>query len=285
MICQRPPWRRKRLNVNASYMKKSLFFSFLFILTTFAALGQDVGKWRAGSALTLTGKVYTLSCFISGPNEEWTYSEKLNMLGLLKEGQQWITKQALQYGITVDFDDNGNFGLKKDIKFPYIPIGTASGNEPVDWVSKVLYKIGYKSTLDLADMVKRNTLADNLQVIIFVKGRGNGYAMASSSEMDKELYFVEGVVLYEKYNEGEKLAASSIAHEILHLYGAWDFYQTFCQTAENEKRARALFPNSIMLRTSYNIGELNIDKLTAWLIGWNNKPEKWYNTLKGNCNN
>ena len=237
-------------------------------------------KWRAGSALILKGKVYTLSCFISGPEDEWAYQEKLNMLALLKEGQDWIQKQALKNHCSVDFSEGGNFGMKEDIKLPYIERGTASGNESVDWVSKVLYKVGYKSTLELVNWVKHNTSCENLQVIIFVKGQGNGYAMAYGDEMDKERYFVEGAVLYEKYNGGEKLAASSIAHEILHLYGAWDLYKTFSQSEENEKRAKKLFPNSIMLRTSYNINELIVDELTAWLIGWNTKPEEWYESFR-----
>jgi len=237
--------------------------------------GQDVGKWRAGSASQLTGKVYNLACFVSGPNDEWTYDEKLNIYKLLKESQSWIQKQAQKYNCAVAFE-GGNYGLKEDIKLPYIERGTASGKESTDWVSKVLYKVGYKSTLDLYKWVKAYTSCENLQVIIFVKGEGNGYAMACSTEMDKEKYFVEGAVLYEKYNGGGKLAASSIAHEVMHLYGAWDLYKTFSQTQDREDKARQLFPNSIMLRTSYDADELEVDALTAWLIGWNKEPKDWY---------
>ena len=239
-----------------------------------------VDESRDGSASKLKGKVYTLSCFVSGNDDEWSDKEKTKMLDLLEESQRWIRKQALKYKVTVDFNESGNFGLDKDIKFQEIVRGTASGNEPVDWVSKVLYKVGYKSTLDLVKWVENNTDAENIQVIIFVKGRGNGYAMASNSRMDKEKYFVEGAVLYEKYNDGKELASSSIAHEILHLYGAWDFYKAFNQTEANEERAKKLYPNSIMLRTSYNIDELNVDEITAWLIGWNNNPEPWFESFR-----
>jgi hypothetical protein len=252
----------------------------ILLLSNFALHAQNIEKWRAGSAYKLSGKIYTLSCFVSGPNEEWTYNEKLEMLDLLKEGQKWISAQALKNSISVEFNESGSFGLNKDIKLSRIERGTASGNESVDWVSKVFYTIGYKSIFDFDSWIKKNTKADNYQVIIFVKGKGNGYAMAYSTEMKKDKFYVEGAVLYEKYNGGTKLASSSIAHEILHLYGAWDLYKTFNQTEGNEERARALFPNSIMLRTSYNINELNIDNLTAWLIGWNNNPKEWYETFR-----
>ena len=250
-------------------------------LVAYQSAAQSVGKWRAGSASELIGNVYTLNCFISeeGGNT-WTPEEKQQVLEKQREAFAWIKQQALAYQVDVNFDANGNFGLKEDIKMPVVERGTASGKEPVDWVSRVLYKVGYKSTQDFVKWVEKNTNTKQIQVIIYAKGKGNGYAMASSTEMNKELYFVEGAILYEKYNNGGDLAASSIAHEILHLYGAWDLYKTFSQSAENEKRARERFPNSIMLRTSYKINELEIDELSAWLIGWNKSSKKWYETFR-----
>jgi hypothetical protein len=113
-----------------------------------------------------------------------------------------------------------------------------------------------------------------------MKGKGNGYAMPFSSNMNSEKHFVEGAILYEKYLGNGDLASSSIAHEILHLYGSWDLYKTFAQTQDREDKARKLFPNSVMLRTSYNIKELNIDEVSQWLIGWNDSPKDWYEWFK-----
>ena len=104
-------------------------------------------------------------------------------------------------------------------------------------------------------------------VLILANKAGNGYAIQYSYEMDKNLYFLERTILYQKYLNDSELASSSIAHEILHLFGAWDLYETFEQTKDREVKARELFPDDIMLQTSYNINELNIDKLTAWLTG------------------
>lgn len=261
-------------------MKKQLVLFSFFL--PFAIQAQNIDKWRAGSAKTLTGKIYTLSCFVSGPGSEWTYNEKVEMLDSVKACQAWLKNQALKYNVNVDFEQSGNFGLDKDIKLASIERGTASGNESVDWVAKVFGKLGYKTPLDFDGWIKSNTTANNYNVIIFVKGEGNGYAMAYSTDMAslKDKFYVEGSVLYEQYNGGGKLASSSIAHETLHVYAAWDLYQTFSQSASNEQRAKELFPNSVMLRTAYDINELEIDPLTAWLIGWNKYPEKWYESFR-----
>ena len=260
-----------------SIYSKALFF--ILLLSPSPGYGQDIGKWRAGSARKLDNSVYTVSCFISDSSGEWSYEEKFSILNKVTEATKWINQQAAKYNINIHFR-NGSFGLTTDIKLPQIERGTASGNERVDLVSIVLAKIGYKSPIDLYNWVITNTKCENVEVILFAKGQGNGYSMAYSSDMSKALYFVEGAVLYEKYWNDYELASSSIVHEILHLYGAWDLYKTFQQSQENENRARKFFPDSIMLRTSFNIDELNIDEVTAWLIGWNNAPKDWYELFR-----
>lgn len=259
-------------------MKTLSTFLFLIIIHSSNIHAQATNKWRAGSAYKLEGKIYTLSCFVSNANNKWTYEEKLVVLKKLNESTQWLSEQASSLEIALSFE-NGNFGLKNDIKME-IASGTASGNEEVDLITKVLLKIGYKRPIDLYDWVKKNTICKNVQVIIFMKGKGNGYAMPFSNDMNLEKHFVEGAILYEKYLGNGDLAPSSIAHEILHLYGGWDLYKTFAQTQDREDKARKLFPNSVMLRTSYNIKELNIDEVSQWLIGWNDSPKDWYEWFK-----
>ena len=262
-------------------------FWFLFVIVLCFCIvfpqdvfGQSVGKWRSGSAQQLVGNVYTLICFVSGPDDVWSFTEKQEIMKKIDNSQLWLQQQAQRYGVDVNFEERGQYGLEADIKLPTITRGTASGTEPVDWVSKTLYAIGYTSTQQFVDWVAKHTKTQNSHVLIFVKGKGNGYAMPSSTEMDRELYFLEGAVLYEQFPNGYELPASAIAHEVLHLYGAWDLYQTFQQSAENEKRARKKFPDSIMLRTSYYIDELEVDELSAWRVGWNQQPKNWYSSFE-----
>ena len=103
-----------------------------------------------------------------------------------------------------------------------------------------------------------------------------------TEEANEQLYFMEGATLYEKQSNGYTLTSSAIAHEILHLFGGWDLYATFEQTQDREDKARQMFPNSVMLRTSSNINELSVDEVTAWLIGWNDDAKPWYGWFKPN---
>jgi len=245
----------------------------LFLVVSLNCFCQSNDKWRAGSAYSLNGKTYVLTIFIS--ETDWDYKEKLKLYDKVKEAQNWLISQAKTYKKTIEFS-GGNFGLNKTIIVDNIVSGTGSGKEPVDLVSKILKKVGYSSNLQFVDWVKKNTDCTNSLVLLIANKAGRGYSMEYSNGMEKEKYFLEGCLLYKKYDENSSLASSSIAHEFLHLFGAWDLYQTFEQSKEKEDKARKIYPDDIMLRTSYNINELKIDKLTAWLVGLNSVQESTF---------
>ena len=74
-----------------------------------------------------------------------------------------------------------------------------------------------------------------------------------------------------------------MAHELLHIFGAWDMYETFRVTKAQMDVASRLYPNSVMLRTSYNPYELTIDPVTGWRIGWCDKPDNSLNFFDLQC--
>ncbi len=252
----------------------------LLVLTALAValLGAgeaDHAKWRAGSARTLTGKVYTLSIFISEPGDPWRKADKLVMLDKQRGAESWLATQAKRYGKQLTFE-HGQFGLDEDVVLDVIPEADASGDEPVDWVSRVAPLLGYTDPLQLHRQLRDDYGCDNAHVIIYANKRGIGYAMAYSTDMDETMYFVEGAILHRFYPDGREMTTASIAHELLHLYGAWDLYQTFSQTADVEAQARQTFADDIMLRVSYDIHELEVGELTAWLVGWHDEYKEWY---------
>ena len=67
--------------------------------------------------------------------------------------------------------------------------------------------------------------------------------------------------------------SSVIAHEMLHLFGAEDFYTPLNRKEMAEKK----FPNDIMLHQEYQILGNNIGVATAFYIGWTDTvPEVLY---------
>ena len=259
-------------------MNKSVFNRFssllLFLMLGVAAWGaQNIGNRNQGSAKVLDGKIFVLTCYVSETG--WIDSQVEEYNSLLLEAEEWLVKQAKADGKEVSFV-NATAGLDKPLLFDEIVSGNGVGDEPVDLVSKVMKKMGYNNGIEYIEWLNDTIDCDEGLVLIVANKPGRGYSMAYKDTYDPWMYYLEGTMLYTSYEEGVPDCAAGIAHEMCHLFGAEDLYATFVQTAENEARARELFPDDIMLRVSYDINELKIDKLTAWLIGLTDEMEDWY---------
>lgn len=234
---------------------------------------KEIDDRNQGSAPVLSGKIYVLTCFVSETG--WSDEEADSCSALILEAEEWLVAQARNYGKDVTFV-NGTVGLNTPLLFDSIVSGTGTGDEPVDLVSKLMPKIGYKNGLKFVDWVSKNTDCTSCLVLMVANKPGRGYSMAYNNSYDAKMYFLEGAMLYSSYSDGRPNCAASIAHEMCHLFGAEDLYATFIQTEENEARACELFPDDIMLRVSYDISTLKIDRLTAWLVGLTDEMEDWY---------
>lgn len=228
---------------------------------------EGIGSITAGSAFELKGNIYVLTVFIS--EGKWSYKNQLSQYDKIFEAQNWLRQEAKRYNTDIHFI-NGQFGLEKPIFFQNIEIGSGPGNKNPKIVIETLKKVGYNNPKLFTNWVKNNTNCTNSLVLILANESGRGYAVPYMKGLGNE-YFAEGCILSTK-----PLMSSEVAHEFLHLFGAWDLYETLDQTKEKEIAAKRIYPDDIMLRTAENINELKIDKLTAWLIGINPYKEEHF---------
>ncbi len=73
---------------------------------------------------------------------------------------------------------------------------------------------------------------------------------------------------------------SVIAHEFLHLFGAWDLYITPYDNARKARKKKSFamreFPDEIMAFADRKIESLEISPLTRYLIGWDDNLDPNY---------
>lgn len=233
---------------------------------------------ECGSAKILQGKVVNLIIFITEPGKKWRPEDQAEQIALIREAQDFLVQEAKRYGKQLSFEI-AFLNENEPIEESDIEVGQGRGNERVDWVSYLLDKMGYIPFSLYQSLLKEHN-ANQLLITIIANQLGRGYSFSYEPHFDKEKYFVEGSLQYIGYENGQKNCAASYAHEYLHNFGAWDLYQTFQTSKENEKLARKLYPDDIMLRTSYNIIELKIDSLTAYLVGLHDQYKPLYDTFE-----
>jgi hypothetical protein len=235
---------------------------FALFQSAFAGDTQNVG-----SAKNLHGTTRLAVVFVSDQKSNWTWREQRIQKKRLRLGEHWIQNASLEYGVPSPRFRHRTYGRFWDIKLDELPEGTRSGNENVEMVHLVSRQLHFDSPKQW-----RETFADEqFAVLVFLKRDGASYAIPQEIGLDTR-YDIEGAVLYENFEPGLPNCATCMAHEILHIFGAWDMYETFQITSEQMALARQLYPNSIMLRTSYTPSDVTLDPVTCWRIGWCTKP-------------
>ncbi|MDI9364343.1 MAG: hypothetical protein QM541_05290 [Flavobacterium sp.] len=237
-----------------------------------------------GSAKALKGKVHVINVFVSDDKLGWNAQDKELVLNEQDYAFRWIQRQAQTFLSNANLTfTTTNIGLDKDVKVHNI---YTSRNPKFQYPVSIwaLYWAGYRAFDNFYDSVKLANTADNILVMVFAKKAGRSFAQHAFNDNQKNPFFLEGVIVYSDTYRGSGLAIGTIVHEMLHLFGAWDIYFSSSQTAEVEKNARAIFPNSIMLDSNKKITGLMIDKMTAWCVGLTNVYLGWYDFFKPRFN-
>lgn len=243
-------------------MKIGVISLILFLTATSIVKGQNYEPSKVKEFLSLTGTVYLLSIFVDTEEDIWEDAEMEHYYEELVKGQDWIKDEASYYGKEVEFDNEYFFSDNKSII--YID-NIRRGDRPTKTVQKVMEELSYD---DFDNFLAQNSFdfeEEKFKILLFVKSSNRSHAYNYWSIKDVDL-----AIVYCRSSYGTMTDQYVISHELLHQFGAWDLYHDYggSQTLESAKKAKELFPHSIMLNTHSNKPLLEIDRLTAWRIGW-----------------
>lgn len=224
-------------------------------------------RYNIGNCLKLVGDIDVYLFFMDDDNSTWTPSHaKAFTNNEIKPALSYLEREAKKWGKYLHFNTPkinvtgvGEFTMKYS--------GTVTDGDG-DSSTDVLYQaascIGYGSDDELLAQYRNETGRDNAVFLTIFDKDGRSYAIQTQS---KDSMTMEHCVLFSEpwmYKYGLVLVHSScIAHEILHLYGADDYYK--------EPRAAIsaeVYPDDIMLKTPPNLSECSIGDYTAFSVGW-----------------
>lgn len=238
-----------------------------------------------GSVKLLSDKpMLKISVFISDENSDWKPSEKKRLLRLERKALKWIEKQARGYGLVqLDITAKDYFTGDKDFEIKTYPksTGWTINQDSIELGNDAVLKKFWKT-------IRHSKMSNNLSseelesysggyfVLMYYKRYATAkaspdYSYGRASKLPEYIYFSN------RNANGKKLTKQTIAHEILHLFGAWDFYYTSITLDKKTSDMIAkLYPNSIMLKVNKSLSSLTIDPITAWRIGLSETIEPWY---------
>lgn len=240
---------------------------YLFLGSLFSQnMPSDVYRpSQAKDHQTLNGEINTLCFFVHTARDFWNEEEMTSMLAMLEASQEWMIAQARRYGQKLSFR---NDRFMRNYEPVYIRSVYAGDSKRT--LNKAIEQLNFSDLSAFLEWYGFDQEKEKLKAILFVKDNSRSHAYNYFSHEDVDI----AVVYYRNHNiPSDKYV---IAHEILHLFGAWDLYHGISQSREKAEQARALYPHSVMINTYHNQSQLEVDELTAWRVGWHDDFKESY---------
>lgn len=223
-------------------------------------LGEPRSSYNLGSAKILEGENIIVSLFVDSKDFRWTYKKKNETLSMLTDACDYLKEQASEYGKDVSFiyKWDEDFSLLKTARFDCNP-----DSEEFEDELDLQFDYWTKTKIDYDALLRRYN-ADNIFTMMFFGVEGRSFAVCYDGIDNTK----ESIIIF-----GSSLAAE-YAHEILHLYGAHDYYKGAEYTDDVVNVIKKKYPDDIMLTISFSKKITNtVSNLTAYHLGWIDENE------------
>ena len=242
------------------------------------------GEYGKGVCGTLKQDAYVVALFVDDEVSSWTSEEiEVFMESNVKDGLEYIESQAEAYGqnTSLRFGYYRENGIAKKVALNQkiddctgIKEWTAIKNSLI--LHQIARKLGYANAWHMLASDRKTTGMQQIAYLVCVNKPGRAYAHNDKTE----LFFYDAPeygVLYAYHPDSDVLTTSAgVAHELLHLFGAEDYYAEGRERLRRSQLAEILCPQDVMFDGNVDVWTKNVGRFTAYTIGWlDHLPEEY----------
>ena len=211
-----------------------------------------------------------LVIFVDDDESKWNQNE----INKYWQDQIVLTKkffenQAKKYNINLNID-YGYYCTNQQFKIKYDGIivkDLMKEKVSKDIFNQVIKCLGFKSKTAFHEYIKTYSNKEQIIYIFAINKDGRSYAMPDfCANEDDHLEYCVTFPRYLGRNENEY--NGSLVHEILHLFGAEDYYDPYNKYPKRKELAKILCQKDFMLVVYNDINANEINRYTAYSIGW-----------------
>ncbi len=240
------------------------------LFSTRPAYGLGINK-------ELKGKITVQIFFVDDDESNWDAESISLFMKPIKEGLRFIEKQADRYGVELEFEIQYHAstvsGEKDKLRYKGSVLDGSDGTHTHDMMEQLADNFGYYSTRQLYESYKYQSGGREVVFVAVVNKDGISTARQQQSA-DYGGDYVEHAIIFTNYI-GRNLPldkksdrASTVAHEVMHLFGAPDLY--IKRTVERYTSYK--YPKDIMLGDTDDMRRLEVCEYTAYTVGWVDAP-------------
>ncbi len=190
---------------------------------------------EAGCCKTLSGNVAVAVVMVDDSVCQWNSEAKAELQTTLQTNGEKVVADAAAYQTDLS------------LSFHYYTAqvaGDVGGDDKEQWYEEALKSAGLPAMSEMHDYLTKKHSAKEAPVMFVLNKSGRASASTGQSE---------SIIMF------HKSGYDGFQHELLHVFGAKDYYYP----SEVKQWAMERFPNSIM-----NSGGNEVDSFSAYLVGW-----------------
>ena len=228
----------------------------------------------------LLGRAALISVFVGRDGRAWTDLEIARSLEALERVGLWIEREASRREVPVNIElADTYFRIEDDtierVEVEFVPEGDDVGPMEADGPAKVVAGasraaavLGFRDVADLLERINPLIESDARVWLFHLRRAGRSLAIPASecdvSGVGLAICFSREASFPEPLVGPGRLDPTTVAHELLHLFGASDKYGMSLRSFA----AGSVTPRDIMRLNHDSLFRMTIDPLTATEIGW-----------------
>lgn len=237
--------------------------------------------YDVGTAGQLEGDPFFLCIFLDDNESRWTDSELQAFLqDKFHPGIDWLCQQASYWGVHLEYTA-GYYCTDSTVTCRYNGlVGDFNGNLNNDILEQAAASLGFTSKEEMHLSMQEWSGKEQVAYVVIANKEGRSYAMMDWYNDGYDV--MEYCVLFAKPSYVGDLVydcpPATVAHEVLHLFGAEDYYAEGTQNVQRSQLASSYFYNDLMLNIYYDISYNTVGAYTAYTVGWTDTtPAVCYN--------
>ena len=228
--------------------------------------------YQMGSCQRLSGNIATVTLFVDSGRNKWTEKEAQRYYRkVIAPGFQFLEDKARQRDMDLHFDNWQLISTEDDelylssseiiITGDFDKISTQEG-----LFDRFARSLAFQGEYEMNAYFERLFDVDQVVYILVLNKPGRAFAYQDNGDPSQD--WIEFCTLYTKSSDGFIVSPRTLAHEVLHLFGAEDYYDPNGDKPERKKLAEQVCPNDIMLRNMNDIRLHEVSDITAYTVGW-----------------
>ena len=230
----------------------------------------------------LLGRVALISVFVGRDGRGWTDHEINDAHRALRSVGEWVEREAIRWGACVNIgladtylraDDH----MAETVAVEFVPEGDDVGPMEADattkaiaGASRVAARLGFADVVDLVARINPRIEADAHVWLWHLKQRGRSHAIPEGDRVidggGLAICYARESSFPEPLTGPGRVDPVTVAHELMHLFGASDKYGVPLDSFPEREVKRS----DIMRLDDFRLHHLKIGRLTGREVGWPN---------------